>query len=97
MWLLRMPVRFLIRQGRWFARGAGVVVAGVVFEFLRRNDTVQLPGMTEPHEVGVTDPYWMAAVAYLAITWSIKRIINMFVRETGHHIQRLSRGDWFKR
>lgn len=97
MWILRLPARFLIRQGRWFARGAGVVVAGVVFEYLRRNEAVQFPGMAEPYTVGVTDPYWMPVVAYVVVTWSIKRVINMFVREAGQHMQRLSRGDWFRR
>jgi len=91
-----MPIRFLVRQGRWFARGAGVLMAGLVFEALHRNELIQLPGMTEPYEVGLADPYWMPVVAYVATTWLLKRAINLCIREAGSHVQRISRGGWFK-
>ena len=94
--LLNLPLRILARQGRWFARGAGILAAGIVFEFTRRHDLVQLPGMSEPYEIGPVDPYWMSAVSYLAVTWFLKKILRAFIREVGTHIGRVSRGDWFK-
>lgn len=94
--LFNLPLRLLARQGRWFARGAGIVVAGAVFEFLRRQDQIQLPGMGGAYEVGPFDPYWVGTLAYLVVTGVLKRILRTLVKEAGSHIQRVSRGEWFK-
>ncbi len=96
MGLLNLPLRFLGRQARWFARGAGVVVAGGVFEFLRRHEALHVPGIAEPYEIGATDPYWISVVAYLTTTWIIKRILGVLLQEARSHIQRVSRGGWFR-
>lgn len=96
MRLFNLPVRFLIRQSRWVARGAGIAVSGAVFEILRRRDVLELPGMNEPYEIDSFTPYWIAGVAYVVAVGMIKRIFGVLFREAGQHIQRVSRDDWFR-
>ncbi len=95
--LLALPMRMIIRQGRWVARGAGVAMAGLVFEALRRHESIMLPGMDAPYEVASTDPYIGAALAYIIVTKLVRSVIDRFVRAASSHVARIRSGDWFGR
>jgi len=97
MGLLALPLRFMTRQSRWFARGVGVIAAAGVFGFLSRHETIQAPGMPEPYTVGFIDPYWTGAAAYLLAAWVVRRVLGILLRGAGSHIQRVSSGEWFRR
>jgi len=85
--LFALPIRFALRYGRWVARGVGVAVAGLVFAGVDRRDTITLPGMEAPYEVGATDPYIAFAVVYVV---TVRLLISLMMRFHGAAQQHLA-------
>ncbi|MEQ8665574.1 MAG: hypothetical protein RIC16_07595 [Rhodospirillales bacterium] len=89
--LLAIPIRMALRYGRWMARGAGLTVAALMFAAIDRRDELNVPGMDQPYEVGVTDPYIAAVVVYVV---TVKVLIGVMMRFHGaaqDHLARLRR------
>jgi len=88
--LFAYPIRMALRYGRWMARGAGVAMAGLVFAAVERRETIRLPWMDSPHEVGIADPYIGAVVAYVVTVKLLVLVMMRFYGAAQQHMRNLT-------
>lgn len=93
MWLLKLPLMFVLRQSRWVVRLFAVGVAVLIFKLLGNTDVVSLPGMEHPYVIGTMDPYIASGVVYLIISRSLRKLTSGMVTTVGQGFDRLRPDD----
>ncbi|MBT3557712.1 MAG: hypothetical protein HOC63_01080 [Rhodospirillales bacterium] len=93
MWLIKTALMFGLRQIRWVIGFVAFGAASVVFKILSAQDMIMLPGMEEAYQVDTTDPYIAAAIVFLVISRSLKKISNRFITNVGAGFDRLRSSD----
>jgi hypothetical protein len=72
----------LARYRRFVAIGLGAMAAGIVMPFMRTREVIHVPGIPEPYEIGVADPFVATALAYLVVSFLARRFFDWIVLKT---------------